>query len=126
LRAGDSAELVAQQGSGGSTGAMRVASYSRKPARQRSFTTNTTLNAADFGRLIRVDGSAGAFTVTLPDATLSYGSETIFFKRTDSSANTVTVTAASGQTIDGGASVTLTGQWQALRLMSDGADWLEV
>lgn len=45
-------------------------------------------------------------------------------KKIDSSANAVTVATLDGSTIDGGASASLTTQWQALRLIADTANWL--
>lgn len=60
--------------------------------------------------LILVNAASGPVTVTLPDATAPGYSpgQRYTVKKTDSSANAVTVAASAGQLIDGAATVTLT------------------
>jgi hypothetical protein len=96
------------------------------------------------------NATSGAISLTLPDATLPVatigGTFTSFptpsnptapvtqaaastypigqiyvFKKTDSSANAVTITAAAGQTIDGAAAVNLTAQNQYIIIQSNGS-----
>jgi len=54
-----------------------------------------------------------------PQAGLRY----VYF-RTDSSANTVTINATGGQTIDGRTSITLPRQFSAVEITRDGANWV--
>lgn len=69
---------------------------------------------------IAADAAGGAFAVTLPPADqLQFLKVTI--KRINSGANAVTVSG----TIDGGSSVSLSAQWKAVTLQSNGVDrWL--
>jgi len=66
-----------------------------------------------------VSASVQAVTVTL--AAHSTG-KVVRLKKTDSSANTVTIQGASG-TIDGGASLILYSQYESVTLISDGVNW---
>lgn len=70
---------------------------------------------------ILANASGGAFAVTLPSVSTTVGYEFVI-KKTDSSANIVTVTPASG-TIDGAASFALTTQYQSITVQSDGTNW---
>ncbi len=69
-------------------------------------------------RLTLVDASGGPVTVLLSDAQKAVHT----VKKTDASANVVTVAAASGL-IDGAATYPLTAQYQAVRLDFDGSDY---
>jgi hypothetical protein len=73
--------------------------------------------------LVPADATAGAFSVTLPDATAYVGAG-ITVKKLDVSANAVTVAGAGGQTIDGAATYPLTARWRAATVRSDGSNWL--
>lgn len=69
------------------------------------------------------DATAGSFTFTLPAAaaaaTLIYN-----FKKTDASANTVTIAQhAGGETIDGQASYIIGAQYASVTVQSDGTKW---
>lgn len=69
-------------------------------------------------RLVLVDASSGAVVITL--AAASEQRAIVVVKKIDSSGNAVTVTAPGGETIDGAASVSLPGQYDSVRLDSDG------
>jgi hypothetical protein len=69
---------------------------------------------------VLADASGGAITVTLP--TPATGAN-VAVKKVDSSSNSVTVSQSGTETIDGSASITLTEQYEALTLWSDGTDW---
>jgi hypothetical protein len=70
--------------------------------------------------------ASGNITITLPDATSNAGG-LIIFKRTDSTSNTVTITRAGSDTIDGGSTNTsLSSQWSILRLVAISGQWLIV
>lgn len=70
---------------------------------------------------ILANASGGAFAVTLPASSPAMGYEFVI-KKTDSSANVVTVTPTSG-TIDGAATFLLTTQYQSVTVQSDGTNW---
>lgn len=73
------------------------------------------------------NATSGAFALTLPAASLLAGRE-IVIKKTDSSANAVTVTRAGSDTINNAAATTvaLTTQDQIVRLVSTGTVWDQV
>ena len=85
-----------------------------------SFSANTTLTVDNAG-LVLVNASGGARTITLPAANALGGRPIRFqIEKTDSSANTVTIQRAGADTIEGGTSVVLSGQWASVALVSDG------
>jgi hypothetical protein len=67
---------------------------------------------------VRCDATSGAFTITLPAAT-NIG-QIIFVRKTDASANAVTVAGAGSDTIEGAASVSLANQYDRVALIADG------
>jgi hypothetical protein len=71
---------------------------------------------------ILADASTAGFTVTLPSAVGSTG-RMYTVKKTDSSANAVTVGTTSGQMIDGATTRALNAQFKAVTIQSDGANW---
>jgi hypothetical protein len=79
-----------------------------------------TATAAD--NIIVCNAATAAFTITLPTAVGALG-RTYTIKKTDSSANAVTVDPNGSQTIDGQLTVTLARQWQYVQVVSDGANW---
>ena len=86
----------------------------------RSVTTSGNVVSGDY--LIIADATAGAITMTLPPAALVPG-RIYAFKRINSGANAVIVDGYAAETIDGSATHTLTPQWNALTIMSDGTAW---
>lgn len=71
-----------------------------------------------------VNATAGNVAVTLPSALNTALSFVI--KKTDSSANTVTVVPAGGQTIDGASTLVLGSQWMSVSLVPSGGNWYVV
>lgn len=69
------------------------------------------------------DASAGAMTLKLPQASSLQGAM-YWIKKTDSSANTVTVAVQTGDTIDSATTFALTTQNQAVTVISNGTKWL--
>lgn len=68
-------------------------------------------------------GSAGsAFTVSLPTASGIRG-RVYTIKKTDSSANAVTIDGAGSETIDGALTVALSTQYAFRIIVSDGTNW---
>lgn len=84
----------------------------RFQAATRAVTAATTLDFAD--GIVEVNATGGAVTITLPllDNAGKVPSGKLYkVMKTDSSANVVTVSANTGQTINGAASVALTAQY---------------
>jgi hypothetical protein len=71
--------------------------------------------------LIMVDGTGGAFTITLPPA--ADGNRLYRFKRTDAGVSEVTIDADGAETIDGVASQTLASQYDTLTIVSNSGAW---
>jgi hypothetical protein len=84
---------------------------------------SATYTLTDETDVVIADTTAAAFTITLPKAALHKG-RLVFVKRINGGANVLTVDGNGSETIDGAANVTLTLQWEAKRLTSDGSNWL--
>lgn len=66
-----------------------------------------------------ITASGSAFTITLPAATTL--GKVLQFKKTDSSlTNIITITAGSGDNIDGASSITLNTQFESVEIVADG------
>ena len=74
---------------------------------------------ASDGDFVLADASADPITITLPSPTKG---ATVIVKKTDSSANAVTVNTAAGS-IDGKASITIDTQYQTVTFISDDLIW---
>jgi len=85
-----------------------------------SKSTTYTVTATD--SIVTASASGGAFTVTLPTAVGITGRQ-YTIKKTDNSANAVTVGTTSAQTIDGSTTSSLSSQYQYVTVVSDGANW---
>jgi hypothetical protein len=83
----------------------------------------TTYTALITDDVISAYAFSGGFTVTLPGAAAAIGKR-LTIKKTDSSANVVTV--ASADTIDGAASQTLTALNESMTVYSNGSVWLVI
>jgi hypothetical protein len=123
---GPAGEAATQYGSAGDTTVYRAGAGLPKTNSGMlgavvSKTANYTATAAD--RTILVDASTGAVTITLPSAgTLVAGKEYIV-KKTDSSANIVTIARSSSNTIDGVTSVAIGDQYDSLTFVTDLVGW---
>lgn len=74
-------------------------------------TSSVTIASVRANNIIKANAAGGAITITLPaDSALALTT----VKKTDSSANVVTVAAANGEYIDGASSVPLTRQYQSI------------
>lgn len=82
-----------------------------------------TLTATD--SVVTADATGGAFTLLLPTAVGITGRQ-YTIKRLNAGANTVTVDANGAQTIDVALTYVLTVQFQTVRVVSDGANWIVV
>lgn len=90
------------------------------PRQVRSVTSSNTLSWPD--GTILVNSNSGALTITLPLAN-DYTEYIIRVKKTDSSANVVTIDGNGSETIDGAANTTLSAQYDAVTIVSDGSNW---
>ena len=86
---------------------------------QRHTDTDLTLTAQD--EIVYVDAAGGNVTITLPDARRFWGFE-YTVKRLNAAGGNVLVDA-SPTTIDGGATATLTLQYESITFASDGTEW---
>lgn len=72
--------------------------------------------------VILADATSGAITITLPDAESALD-RVYYIKKTDVSANTVTIDGENAETIDGAITETLTAQFETIQIVSDGTEW---
>jgi len=83
-----------------------------------SASSNTTLtNSND---VVLASASGGAITITLPVPT---SGKQFVIKKTDSTANAVTIAPAGSETIDGNSLWALSGQYDSVQLVTDGTNW---
>ena len=80
-----------------------------------------TLVATDY--TVLGNATTASFSLTLPTSVGATG-QVYIIKKIDSTANTVTITTTSSQTIDGSASKVLSYQYDGFQLQSDGANWM--
>ena len=80
-------------------------------------------SALNAGRGVTLcDCTTTPITVPLPPAANLTG-QLFWIKKTDATANAVTITANGSETIDGSASITLIAEDEAVTLVSDGSNW---
>ena len=101
---------------------MGVQRSSTTGGRAATVQSKTANYVATSGDLVLMDASGGNRTVTLPAVA---SGAVCTAKKTDSSANTVTVSPASG-TIDGAASKVISTQYESYDFVSDGTNWFIV
>lgn len=85
-----------------------------------SVTGTTTLNQTH--HVVLASDASGSFTITLP-AVASNTGKVYYIKKTNSSANTITIDGNGGETIDGAATTSLSTQYDAIRIICDGSAW---
>jgi hypothetical protein len=83
-------------------------------------TTTATLSATQY--VVRVDASAGAVTVDLPDATTCQG-RVYIIKLISNSANAMTIEPSGAQTIDGVSNISSSTQYAVYQIQSNGTNW---
>lgn len=88
-----------------------------------SKTTTYTMSGTE--SIIEGNATGGAFPINLPAASSVIG-RPFTIKKTDSSGNAVTVTAAGSDTIEGSATVALSSQWSFAIIISDGTQWIKL
>lgn len=88
----------------------------------RAVSTSQTVRVID--EVLLVDASGGARVITLISAVATPNSYTV--KKVDSSGNTVTITAAGAETIDGAGTKVLSSQWETATVVPSGGNWYVV
>jgi len=91
--------------------------------RERTVTSITAATATVSNDINLCDASSNAQTITLPTAAAG---KMVIIKKTDSSANTVTIDPPSTVTIDGAATFVLYHQYETVTCVSDGTNWFIV
>ena len=85
-----------------------------------SQSTTYTILSTDY--VVLCDASSAAFTVTLPTAVGATGKR-YYIKKTDSSANAVTIDGDGSETIDDSTARVLASQYDSVGIVSDGSEW---
>lgn len=88
-----------------------------------SKSANYAVAAADDGKVVEVDASGAARTITLPDLAGANNGFTVAVIKTDSSGNAVTIDGHGSDTINGAANYELDSQHEAVILKWDGTEW---
>lgn len=73
-------------------------------------------------KIILGNATGGPFTVTLPPAA-QYEGKQFIIKKTDASANAVTIDGNGSETIDGALTVALSTQYESRTVVSNGSNW---
>lgn len=88
----------------------------------RAVSADATVRVID--EVLLVNATDGNRTITLISAVATPNSYTI--KKTDASANTVTIDGAGSETIDGASTKVLTAQWETATVIPSGGNWYVV
>jgi hypothetical protein len=84
-------------------------------------TITTDYVVTNFDRMIFVDTTGGNITVYLPSATTTAGREFVIQK--SSASNTVTIQAYTGETVERGSTITLSGLGETITIISNGINF---
>jgi len=85
---------------------------------------SSTYSVLDDDVMIELNAASNNIDVTLPTG-VGYNDRMLLFKRTDATANTVTITRGGTDTIEGNTSITLNYQYAGLILFKKGTVWLK-
>jgi len=83
--------------------------------------SSTTITAGDED-VIFANATGGDITVLLPEASENEGTS-FYVKKTDASANEVIIDGTDAETIDGNLTVSITTQYECLKIFCDGTNW---
>ena len=84
--------------------------------------STTAVNMTDDRSLTLCDASGGAFTIVLPVIADSLG-RVLNFKKTDNSANAVTIDGNGVETIDGELTQGLVAEFDCITITADESEW---
>ena len=90
---------------------------------KRNISASDSLVAGDRRKTLLVDATSGAVTLTLLAAATAADGFEFCVKKTDSSANAVTLDGNASETIDGATTYALSGQNASAIIMCDGSNW---
>ena len=112
-------------GPGGTTGREGLISSGGLPFDDTVSTTGPTLTitTSNTNALILCDCTSNAITLNLPSAALTGDKFRFIVKKTDASANTVTIDADAADLIDGAATLVISSQNEAVEILTDGTAW---
>ena len=82
-----------------------------------------TIVAGDLGKVINVDATAGAVTLTLTAAATMADGFWCYVRKADSSANAITIDPNAAETINGGANLSVITQFEMRLIVCDGTTW---
>ncbi len=85
-------------------------------------TVASSTSVGSNNHIILINAASGAITLTLPDASTVTNRE-FKFKKIDSTANIITISGSSSQTIDGELDKEITTQYEAFIVVSNGSNW---
>jgi len=85
--------------------------------------SKTTAYTARFNDFVLADASSGAFIVTLPTVVNANKGARIVVKKTDISANIVTIATEDIAQIDGTDTILIVSQYKNYTMVTDGANW---
>ena len=88
-----------------------------------SKTANYTVTESDRDKVILVDATSGAVTITLLAAATAGDGFRVVIKKIDSSGNAVTIDGNLSETIDGNTTSTLATQYDSDNLICNGSNW---
>lgn len=88
-----------------------------------ALTGNTTIDNTYRNKILLCDATSASFTVTLQAAATALDGFRIIVKKTDSTANTVTIDGNSSETIDGALTKVLSSQYDVVEIVCDGSNW---
>lgn len=97
--------------------------YFNYGVRNKYSSVSGDLTLTDAYYMLNVSASGAARTITLPTAA-SVAGLTFVIRKSDSSANTVTIDGNGAETINGAATKVLSSQYETVTLMSDGTNWM--
>ncbi len=101
--------------------ASAAASVLDMPVQSKS--ANYTLVSGDQGNLLNVDASGANRTITLLAAASAGDGYTVAIKKTDATANTVTIDGNGAETIDGSTTKVISTQYDTVLLACNGTAW---
>lgn len=95
------------------------ATYCITASKSSAYTILTT----DRNKLILVDATGGAVTITLPAAATAEDGFSVTIKKIDSSTNAVTIDGDASETIDGATTYVISSQYESVSVVSDATKW---
>ena len=107
-----------------STDTIEIINFTQEALPRTAAKTATfSVAVADRNKTFLVNATSAAVTANLLAAATAGAGFTFSVKKTDSSANAVTIDPNASETVDGALTLALTGQYDVVTIISDGANW---